>query len=448
MSKTLPVLVPHENVNDESLRLLSWLVSDGARVEKDQPLAEVEGSKAKFDIHAPAAGIIRHRHQEDEEIAVGGILCVLETDEAETGEKAATLAPVAAAPVMEHGPREFPVGPRFSKKAAKLIEERGLAREQFQQFELVREQDVRAVLGERELPRRVEAPTVSPAPRTPPSRPASSAAVSGVASHRELLPRMKLIEIRYLQAGQQNALPSFVSLMVPTRGLRAALRLNPDLGDNGTALFVYETARLLRKHPLLNACYVEGEAHVYDAVNIGVAIDAGRGLKVAVVRDADTKTLPQIAAELREYVIQYLNDEIAVEALAAGTFTITDLSSENVFQFVPLLNQGQSAILGIGGEFFPPGGKDGVFSLALTFDHRLTEGRPVGRFLNDLRERLVHYESVLQTSEPVAAKAAPSCSKCFRTPAELRQDGWVLLSTVNDDDAVVLVCSMCLGGWT
>lgn len=81
--------------------------------------------------------------------------------------------------------------------------------------------------------------------------------------------------------------------------------------------------------------------------------------------------------------------------LAGGTFTITDLSGEGVSSFRPLINQGQSAILGVCSEVFAPGGKVGRFDLTLAFDHQLTEGRTAARFLNDLRERLGHHEASL-----------------------------------------------------
>jgi len=130
-----------------------------------------------------------------------------------------------------------------------------------------------------------------------------------------------------------------------------------------SAVIIFETARLLKTFPLFNAYCADGSIHFYEQVNIGFAVDADRGLKVPVIRDADTKSLPEIAAEMQEAVVDYLNDSLPMKSLAGGTFTVTDLSGDGVFAFHPLINQGQSAILGICGEFFPPGSKEGMFNL-------------------------------------------------------------------------------------
>ena len=80
-------------------------------------------------------------------------------------------------------------------------------------------------------------------------------------------------------------------------------------------------------------------------------------------------------------LLAYTSGEITLEAASGGTFTVTDLSGEGVFSFQPLINQRQSAILGVGAEFLAPGGSEGFYQLILTFDHRLTEGRAAAQFL-------------------------------------------------------------------
>ena len=141
-----------------------------------------------------------------------------------------------------------------------------------------------------------------------------------------------------------------------------------------TAIIVFEAARLLRKYPNFNAFYAAGDAHYYEDVNIGFAVDAGRGLKVPVIHHADRKGIIEITTEMRERVVAYLEDELPVKALTLCTFTVTDLSGEGVATFHPLINQGQSAILGICAEVFAPGSREGTFNLVLSFDHQLSEG--------------------------------------------------------------------------
>lgn len=131
----------------------------------------------------------------------------------------------------------------------------------------------------------------------------------------------------------------------------------------------------------------------YDEVNVGFAVDAGEGLKVPVIRDADKKELGAIAREIQDLLLAYTSGEITLEAASGGTFTVTDLSGEGVFSFHPLINQRQSAILGVGAEFHAPGSSEGLYQLILAFDHRLTEGRAAAQFLKDLRDKLSAYEA-------------------------------------------------------
>jgi 2-oxoglutarate dehydrogenase E2 component (dihydrolipoamide succinyltransferase) len=208
---------------------------------------------------------------------------------------------------------------------------------------------------------------------------------------REALPKSKMAEARYLLAGS-NALASSVSVACPTRGLRAAAARHPEWGSLPSAAIVFEAARLMRKHPVFNAFYDDGAVNYYDEVNAGFAVDAGEGLKVPVIRDADKKDLGAIAREIQDLLLAYTNGEITLEAASGGTFTVSDLSGEGVLSFQPLINHRQSAILGVGAEFFATGSSEGFYQLVLAFDHRLTEGRAAAQFLKDLRGQLSAYE--------------------------------------------------------
>ena len=87
----------------------------------------------------------------------------------------------------------------------------------------------------------------------------------------------------------QNAASSLISVICPTRGLKAAAQTHPELSGGPLPLILHETARLLRKYPIFNAFYDDGKVHYYDSVNIGIAMDAERGLKVPVLANADHK---------------------------------------------------------------------------------------------------------------------------------------------------------------
>ncbi len=288
----------------------------------------------------------------------------------------------------------------------------------------------------------MSAPTATPTPRpNPPPQggrgpdatgPAIVVPASGVGFRTETLPRAKKIEAKYIRSAYDSTLASVVAVACPTRGFRAKA------GDLAPALILFETARLLRKYPTLNAFHRDGTINTYDDVNLGYAIDAGRGLKVAVIRDADRKSVDAIAGELREAIVAYLGDELPVESLSGGTFTVTDLAGEGVASFLPLINQGQSAILGVGGEVA------GHYQLVLTFDHQLSEGRLAARFLNDLKARLAHHEGVLAPSS--SPSEMPACARCARTAGELEELGIFLVPTARPGGESRLLCTRCLRG--
>ena len=316
--------------------------------------------------------------------------------------------------------------PRFSQAARALLEENGLDASQFAGRGLVQVRDVQALVN----------------PQLPKSKPPAQqkGSPSTIPFRTEPLSRAKRTEIKYLQRGQSGVLASSVSALVPTSGLRSAATHLP---GGLTTLIVFETARLLRKYPILNAGFADGSALIYEPVNIGVAMDAGRGLKVPIIHAADTLTAPEVGRRLEELLIAYADDKLPAAALSGGTFTVSDLSGEGAFGLAPLINDGQSAILGVGGEIALAGGR--VFQLILAFDHRLAEGRPAAQFLNDLQIRLLAHEAALKPPPP--ADAEPTCARCRRTHADLESLGAFMLHASGPDRKPVLLCSICLAGW-
>jgi pyruvate/2-oxoglutarate dehydrogenase complex dihydrolipoamide acyltransferase (E2) component len=228
--------------------------------------------------------------------------------------------------------------------------------------------------------------------------------------------------------------------------LRRAASREPSLRGNATAQIVFEVARLLRQFPVFNAYQQEQQVCYYARVNVGCAVDAGRGLKVLVVADADTKSADAVADEMHELVGQYLEDRLPLKALSGATFTITDLSGEGVHDFQPLINQGQSAILGVAAEQISPASEWGTFHLVLTFDHRLSEGKTAAQFLNALRTRLTAHEAALTavSSKGGAIDEELCCGRCMRTAGQLtRLNAYLVRSAVPAD----YLCSLCLRGF-
>jgi hypothetical protein len=255
------------------------------------------------------------------------------------------------------------------------------------------------------------------------------------------------MEAQYLRSALTTTIPSMATVAVPTSGFFTRAASQPDLVGVPGAAVVFETSRLLRTYPVFNAFHECGEVHYYEDVNIGYALDAGRGLKVPVIRRADRKSLPELVAEKQQRLVEYLNDTLPVESLGGGTFTITDLSGDDVFTFNPVLNQGQSAILGVCAELFPHGGTHGVFNLVLAFDHQVADGRTAAAFLRDLRDRLRAHEASFG-AERAGTPVEPCCSVCVRPVSELTASQHFLIRTIGDASGNdKLICSICLQVW-
>jgi pyruvate/2-oxoglutarate dehydrogenase complex dihydrolipoamide acyltransferase (E2) component len=454
-----PVRIPHEQVNDESVLLVEWLAPDGLEVKSGQPVAMIETSKATTEVVAPQAGYLRHAAVKGTELPVGAVFCFLAGSPTELipvekasappiiPESVEASLPVAIPPVVSSSvPNSTASETRFSRGALALMAQHELTEEQFKGKGMIRERDILAFLGPNNNSDRASKPSAAadegPLPPPPLSAPIPAA---GVPIRTEDLPRMKRIEAKYLSSGLHHTLASVVTIMCPTSGLKAAASQHPELGGNASAIIIFETARLLRKYPVFNAFYDHGKINYYEQVNIGLAVDGGRGLKVPVLVQADKKGIVELAREVEGLLLGYLNDELPVAVLAGGTFTITDLSGEGVLFFHPLINQGQAAILGVGSEHSLPGATDSFFNLILAFDHQLTEGRMAAAFLRDLRDRVVSYEEALRPGATTAGKE-PICSQCLRSATELVRLKVPLLQTVQPDGAKAFICRLCLIG--
>ncbi|MGB0063726.1 MAG: 2-oxo acid dehydrogenase subunit E2 [Terracidiphilus sp.] len=452
MTAHLPIVLERDNVNDETVTLIRWFASHGEWVESDALLAEVETSKANIDIHAPAAGYLLQEFSEGAEIPVaatiGFIAEELPSDLTAVAKKEAaapagnvSVAPVKSKlksePVIPNGPLDRAANSdfsaaaeykqRFSPLAARLMEGHGVPREAFAGKSVVRKQDVLDYLN----------PPAPPGPMAPAATVRFGSAQITQAYREISLNKRKRSEATNLGAGMGNAVASSVSVTCFTQGLRRILEASSG-GSNPSAIIVFEVSRLLRKYPALNAVYRNGAMLQYEAVNMGFAMDDGRGLKVAVIPNCDERPLQEIADMLGELSVAYIEDKLTPAQIANPTFTISDMSGLGVAAFLPLISDGQGAILGVGGEQFAPGSDYGSYTLTLTFDHQLSDGRTAALFLNDLKFRLRRYEDATEVSP-----REKTCSRCFSTVEDLRKVNEQLLLSAEPGK---YLCTLCASG--
>jgi pyruvate/2-oxoglutarate dehydrogenase complex dihydrolipoamide acyltransferase (E2) component len=476
MADPVAVCIPHDNVNDTSALILSWLVRDGDVVQAEQALAEVETSKATFEIPSPAKGVVRTMVSAGTEIPVGDVLCyvgesadaidryllaaskpprnetVTRSESVALNENGIGVTPAAFVqnslenhrPVPAPEPVALPAAgnSRFSRKALEVLKANGLNEADFAECGLVRVQDILA-RTQGQLP--VE-PAQAELARS--SVGAHATVSTGVAVRSENLPRSKRIEAKLLSWSVREAIRSSVTVAVTRRATGNSVHRDSADAERLSAAIIFECARLLRKYPYLNGYCSGGQAQLYEQVNLGYALDAGRGLKVPVFCDADKTSLTKLVDDRRQFLVDYLNDELRPESMSAGTFTITDLSGAGVYLFDPLMVEAQSAILGVGSEYAPSAAGGEAYNLILAFDHRMIDGRMASSFLNDLKQRIQAHEDEANTRIAATSRQESQCSQCSVTAGEIRSARGFLVQIAGEADGKPkYICTTCLQGW-
>lgn len=392
----------------ETAKILRWLVNPGEAVVSGQAILEVETDKAVVELEAPASGVlkgIRPGVEEGAEVRVGETIAFI----AEPNEAVPALEPLGAPHAQpagagvraatreggsgEPGLRATPVARRVAKElAVELHLVRGTGRDG-----AIREEDVRAFAAQRGGE---AAGPAGLAGRPLPQQGAGT--IPGVTGEwMDLSPAQRLTGRRMLESAQ--AAPQFVLSvdvdMSKAIELRSAARPGPESGEWGavsvTSVMVKATALTLKKHPRLNASYMDGRIMLYGPVNVGVAVGGETGLIVPVVLSADQKSLTQIDQEIRAFQEKAQRARFSDKDLSGGTFTLSNLGMFGVDRFDAIINPPQSAILAMGRIRKVPimNGEERLVSrpmatLSLTIDHRVMDGLHGALFLGDLKALL------------------------------------------------------------
>ncbi|MBF0119715.1 MAG: 2-oxo acid dehydrogenase subunit E2 [Desulfobacterales bacterium] len=214
-----------------------------------------------------------------------------------------------------------------------------------------------------------------------------------------------------------------------------------NLKDSLLPVIIYETSRLLKKYKELNAYFINDSIAFYKNVHIGVAVDIDDGLKVLKLSDADKKDLHALERDLLNLMNKYIDKNLGHDDITGTTFTITDLSSEHVSFFMPLINTSQSAGLGVSSI-------DKVlqrFVLTLTFDHRVIRGKQASQFLYELKKRIETYK-ISHFSDTSSEKLNQiKCYRCLKTIDEDKEmKGPGLIKIINHKFEEVYICHVCL----
>jgi pyruvate dehydrogenase E2 component (dihydrolipoamide acetyltransferase) len=390
------VVMPALEMAQETGKLLAWRKKEGDRVSKGEPLLEIETDKAVVEVEAPADGVLAGiKASEGADIPVGQTIAWIVAP----GEQPpADTAPVAPAARATSQPKSEPsqasptqsVSPsaagsaKISPKARRLAKELGVA--------------IGAIHGSGTggeiLASDVQAAATSPAPPTPDSTPKNSGTVEVPTSLGRIMAERTtqswttvphFFVTRDVDATVLNHYrEQIVDQIESTKKIRVT----------HTDLLVALVSRVLLKHPRLNASWSAEGIRLHNHVNMGVAIAVNDGVVAAVIHNAHTASLPEIASQRRDVAERARAGKLRPADIADATFTISNLGMYGVDQFSAIITPPQAAILAVGGiadKVVAIDGKPAVrpmMTLTISCDHRVADGARAAMFLSDLAQAL------------------------------------------------------------
>ena len=373
-------------------RISRWLRADGAAVKRDEAVCELETDKATAEVVAPAAGVLKHAAKEGDTVAIGAVIGSVD----ESGKPAASSGPPTGTfKAVKEAPGETKdkdAGPRdgASREAVLSPAARRAAEEE--------KVDPNSIAGtgrggrviKEDVYAAKQAPAPAPAP--PPARPGERETREKMSGIRQRIAQ-RLVESQQSTATLTTFNEADMSAVMGLREkFKEKFKEKHGVGLGFMSFFVKAAIEALKTFPLANSRIDGGDIikqHFYD---IGVAVSTERGLMVPVVRDADRMSFAAIEKKIGELAVKARDGKIGVGDLQGGTFTITNGGVFGSLLSTPILNPPQAAILGMHTiQKRPVAVNDQVvirpmMYLALSYDHRLIDGREAVQFLMKIKD--------------------------------------------------------------
>ena len=399
---TVEMKIPAVGESITEVTVAKWLKPDGAQVSRDEVIAELESDKATFELPAEGSGILRHAVQEGETISIGATIARIEGGSGASAAAPAASAPAAAAPApavsqaAASGAATYATGVP-SPAAGKILGEKGISAA-----------DVNGTGRDgritKEDAQNAQAKAAAPAPAAAPAVSAPSAAPAPAGDRNQRRERMsnlrKTVARRLVAVKNETAmLTTFNEVnMQPIMDLRNKFK-DKFKEKNGVGLgfmsfFTKAVCVALQEWPAVNA-YLDGDSIVYsDFCDISIAVSAPKGLVVPVIRNAEKLSFDGVEKEVVRLAGLARDNKLTIEQMTGGTFTITNGGIFGSMMSTPIINAPQSAILGMHNIIQRPVAENGqvvirpMMYLALSYDHRIIDGRESVSFLVRVKELL------------------------------------------------------------
>ena len=385
----LEMKVPSPGESIKEVEIATWLVKDGDYVEKDQAIAEVDSDKATLELPAEASGIITLKAEEGDAVAVGAVVCLIDTGAAKPEGGAAPAkeeAKTIEAPKAE-APKAAPVAEKTyatqapSPAARKILDEKNI--------------EPSDIVGTGKGGRITKDDAVNAVP----SMGTPTGGNRGSERTKLSMLRRKVAE-RLVSAKNETAmLTTFNEVdMTAIYALRdqykEEFKAKHGLGLGFMSFFTKAVTRALQLYPDVNSMIDGQEKISYDFCDISVAVSGPKGLMVPVMRNAETLSFRGVEAEIKRLAIRARDGQITVDEMTGGTFTISNGGVFGSMLSTPIINPPQSGILGMHNVVERAIVKNGqiviapVMYVALSYDHRIIDGRESVGFLVAVKEAL------------------------------------------------------------
>lgn len=391
----LEMKVPSPGESIKEVEIATWLVKDGDYVEKDQAIAEVDSDKATLELPAEASGIITLKAEEGDAVAVGAVVCLIDTaaakpsgdapakEESKPVEAPKTEAPKAAPVAESTYATQAP-----SPAAKKILEEKNI-----QPSDIVG-------TGKGGRITKDDAVNAVPSMGTP------TGGNRGSERTKLSMLRRKVAERLVAAKNETAMLTTFNEVdMTAIYALRdqykEEFKTKHGLGLGFMSFFTKAVTRALQLYPDVNSMIDGQEKISFDFCDISVAVSGPKGLMVPVMRNAETLSFRGVEAEIKRLAIRARDGQITVDEMTGGTFTISNGGVFGSMLSTPIINPPQSGILGMHNVVERAIVKNGqiviapVMYVALSYDHRIIDGRESVGFLVAVKEALENPADIL-----------------------------------------------------
>ena len=398
----LEMKVPSPGESITEVEIATWLVEDGDYVEKDQPIAEVDSDKATLELPAEESGIITLQAEEGDAVAVGAVVCLIDTAAEKPEGSSATPTSTSvneapkATPVKEEVTSTYASG-TASPAAKKILAEKNIVASSIKGTgkagRITKEDAVKAV------------PSMGTMPED---------SARGTTRKKMSMLRRKVAERLVAVKSETAMLTTFNEVnMQPIFDLRAQykedFKAKHGVGLGFMSFFTLAVVRALKMYPDVNSM-IDGDFKIeHDFQDISIAVSGPKGLMVPVIRNAEKLTFRGVESEVKRLAIRARDGQITIDEMTGGTFTITNGGVFGSMLSTPIINPPQSGILGMHNIVNRPMAVNGevviqpIMYVALSYDHRIIDGRESVGFLVAVKEALENPVELLMDNNPTKA---------------------------------------------